>query len=33
VSLPQWLVGRGVYLLDSHASRRAQARQLNHRFG
>ena len=33
VSLPQWLVGRGVYLLDSHASRRAQTRQLNRRCG
>jgi hypothetical protein len=33
VSLPQWLVGRGVYLLDSHASRQAQARQLNRRCG
>jgi hypothetical protein len=27
VSLAQWLVGRGVYLLESHATRRAQARQ------
>lgn len=33
VSLPQWLVGRGIYLLDSHSSRRAQARQLNRRCG
>ena len=33
VSLPQLLVGRGVYLLESHASRRAQARQLNRRYG
>jgi len=33
VSLPQWLVGRGVYLLDSHASRRAQARNLTRRCG
>jgi hypothetical protein len=28
VSLGNWLVGRGVYLLESHASRRAQARQI-----
>lgn len=28
VSLAQWLAGRGTYLLESHASRRAQARQL-----
>jgi hypothetical protein len=28
VSLTQWLAGRGIYLLESHASRRAQARQL-----
>ena len=28
VSLAQWLAGRGVYLLDSHASPRAQARML-----
>ena len=28
VSLVQWLVGRGVYLLESHTSRRAQVRQL-----
>ena len=33
VSLPQWLVGRGIYLLDSHASRRAQARRLTRRCG
>ena len=33
VSLPQWLVGRGVYLLESHASRRAQARKLARRCG
>ena len=33
VSLPQWLVGRGIYLLDSHASRRAQARNLPRRCG
>lgn len=31
VSLAQWLAGRGVYLLESHASRRAQARQLARR--
>ena len=30
-SLAQWLVGRGVYLLESHATRRAQARQLARR--
>jgi hypothetical protein len=28
VSLAQWLAGRGVYLLESHASPRAQARML-----
>jgi len=28
VSLAQWLAGRGNYLLESHASKRAQARQL-----
>ena len=28
VSLAQWLAGRGVYLLESHASPRAQARTL-----
>ena len=33
VSLPQWLVGRVIYLLDSHASRRAQARNLTRRCG
>ena len=33
VSLAQWLVGRGVYLLESHASRRAQSRQLNRHCG
>ncbi|MEI7781978.1 MAG: hypothetical protein WCJ18_08665 [Planctomycetota bacterium] len=33
VSLGNWLVGRGVYLLESHASRRAQARQFNRRCG
>ena len=27
VSLAQWLVGRGVYLLENHATRRAQARE------
>ena len=26
VSLAQWLAGRGTYLLDSHASARAQSR-------
>jgi hypothetical protein len=31
VSLAQWLAGHGVYLLESHASRRAQARQLARR--
>ena len=31
VSLGQWPVGRGVYLLDSHVSRRAQARQFARR--
>ena len=31
VSLAQWLAGRGVYLLESHASQRAQARQLARR--
>ncbi len=29
VSLVKWLAGRGVYLLESHASQRAQARQLS----
>lgn len=33
VSLPQWLVGRGIHLLDSHVSRRAQARNLPRRCG
>ncbi len=33
VKLPQWLVGRGVYLLDSLASRRTQARTLTHGCG
>jgi hypothetical protein len=33
VSLAQWLAGRGVYLLESHASRRAQVRQFNRRCG
>jgi hypothetical protein len=28
VSLAQWLAGRGIYLLESHATQRAQARQL-----
>ena len=31
VSLGSWLVGRGVYLLESHLSRRAQARQFARR--
>lgn len=31
VSLGNWLVGRGVYLLGSHASRRAQVRQFARR--
>jgi len=31
VSLAQWLVGRGIYLLESHAPRRAQTRQFAHR--
>jgi hypothetical protein len=31
VSLAQWLAGRGIDLLDSHVSRRAQARQLARR--
>ena len=31
VSLAQWLVGRGVYFVDSHASRRAQALQFTQR--
>ncbi len=31
VSMAKWLAGRGVYLLDSHAARRAQARQLARR--
>jgi hypothetical protein len=31
VSLARWLVGRGVYLLESHVSRRAQAREFAHR--
>jgi hypothetical protein len=31
VSLAQWLAGRGIYFLESHASRRAQARQLARR--
>ena len=33
VSLAQWLAGRGVYLLESHVSRQAQARQLARRCG
>ena len=32
VSLAQWLVSRGVYLLESHASRRAQAREFARRY-
>jgi hypothetical protein len=31
VSLAQWLAGRGIYLLESHASQRGQARQLARR--
>jgi hypothetical protein len=31
VSLGNWLVGRGVWLLESHASRRAQVRQFGRR--
>ena len=31
VPLAQWLVSRGVYLLESHASRRAQAREFARR--
>ncbi len=31
MSLAQWLVGRGVYLLESHATRRAQAREFARR--
>lgn len=31
VSLAQWLAGRGNYLLESHATPRAQARQLARR--
>ncbi|MFM8635913.1 MAG: hypothetical protein ACKOEX_14085 [Planctomycetia bacterium] len=33
VWLAQWLAGRGNYLLESHASRRAQARQRSRRCG
>ncbi|MFM7034317.1 MAG: hypothetical protein ACKOYJ_03845 [Planctomycetia bacterium] len=33
VSLAQWLAGCGVYLLESHASRRAQIRQFARRCG
>ncbi|NBT35720.1 MAG: hypothetical protein EBT03_09320 [Betaproteobacteria bacterium] len=29
VSLAQWLAGRGVYLVESHATPRAQARQIS----
>lgn len=32
VSLAQWLAGRGIYLLESHATPRAQARQLARRW-
>jgi hypothetical protein len=28
VSLAEWVTGRGIFLLDSHATHRAQARQL-----
>ena len=31
VSLGNWLAGRGVYLLESHASRGVHARQFNRR--
>ena len=31
VSLAQWLAGRGICLLESHATQRAQARQLARR--
>jgi hypothetical protein len=31
VSLAQWLAGRGIYLLESHATPRAQARQIARR--
>ena len=31
VSLAEWVAGRGNYLLDSHASRRAQARHIGRR--
>ena len=31
VLLAQWLVGRGVYLLESHSTRRAQAREFARR--
>jgi hypothetical protein len=30
VSMAQWLAGRGIYLLESHASKRAQARWFRH---
>lgn len=33
VSRAQWLAGRGIYLLESHASRPAQARQFARRCG
>jgi hypothetical protein len=33
VSLARWLAGRGIYLLESHASRRAQALQFARRCG
>jgi hypothetical protein len=31
VSLAQWLAGRGIYLLESHATPRAQARHFTRR--
>ena len=31
VTLAQWLAGRGVYLLESHASRRAHSREFARR--
>jgi hypothetical protein len=33
VSLAHWVAGRGVYLLESHATRRARARELARRRG
>ena len=32
VSLEEWLAGRGVRLIDSHMTRRAQARELGWHF-